>query len=48
MLPFIRGGRFLKTDSKTLAVILLRCLRDFLLRCYCRVRADLLHLSRLL
>jgi hypothetical protein len=27
----IRGGRFLKADSKTYAVPLLRCVRDFLL-----------------
>jgi hypothetical protein len=34
------AGRFLKADSKTQAMILLRCLRDFLLTGSCMLRAD--------
>jgi len=47
-LPLSGQAGFLKADSKTQAVILLGCLRDFLLRCHCLLRVDLLHLCGLL
>src|SRR5215831_15078955 len=40
-LPLSGEGRFLKADSKTYAVLLLRCLRGFLPRCNCLLSADL-------
>src|SRR5215469_17776837 len=39
-LPLSGTGSVLRADSKTHAVLLLRCLRDFLLRCNCLVCVD--------
>jgi hypothetical protein len=39
-LPLSGAGRFLKADSKTHAMLLLRCIGDYLLRRNCLLRTD--------